>query len=100
VISSDLVPYVCEYLLGSEPEKYIYSKFDQPILVGEGAIVVQADDVNGFAQALMLLLTDDELRSGMGQKAYHATIPYFTWGFMVERFLKIIRVDPAISGAL
>ncbi|MEA3440390.1 MAG: hypothetical protein U9R58_08915, partial [Chloroflexota bacterium] len=85
---------------GSEPEKYSYSEVDQPILVGEGAIVVQADDVNGFAQALKLLLANDELRSGMGQKAYHATIPYFTWCFMVERFLKTIQVDPAISGAL
>jgi glycosyltransferase involved in cell wall biosynthesis len=59
-----------------------------PIAVGQGAIIVQPDDVEGFAQALDLLLSDERMRQVMGRKAYQITIPQFTWPNMVEQFLK------------
>jgi glycosyltransferase involved in cell wall biosynthesis len=62
--------------------------------LGKGAIAVQADDVDGFAHALELLLTNEELRRTMGQNAYHITVPYFTWGNMVTVFLDEIGVKP------
>lgn len=88
VISSNLVPYVREYLLGSTEKKLQSEIPTEPIMIGDGAIVVQADDIQSFSEALKLLLHDDKLREEMGDFAYNATIPYFTWNNMVKRFLE------------
>jgi glycosyltransferase involved in cell wall biosynthesis len=89
-VSSNLVPYVTEYLLGTEVSKIAFSDDGRTVQKGAGAIVVQADDVEGFAFALNLLLNDDSLRSEMGTRAYAATIPYFTWDHLVRVFLEDI----------
>ncbi|MFW5653859.1 MAG: glycosyltransferase, partial [Planctomycetota bacterium] len=49
VISSDLVPFVCEYLIGPSPEKIEMQRGDkhEDIIVGKGGIVVPADFVEG-----------------------------------------------------
>ena len=70
VVASHLVPFATEYL---SPSK--------------GAIIVQAGDVDGFARALETLLANEDLRKEMGENAYHATIPYFTWRDRVIAFL-------------
>ncbi len=91
VVSSELVPYVVEYLMGSEVVRsWQDDDTKSSINLGYGAIVVKADDVDGFAYALELLLADDVLRIALGESAYHATIPYFTWANMVKRFLASI----------
>ncbi len=59
-------------------------------VIGEGAIVVQADDVDAFAEALKILLKDDVMRLEMGERAYQITIPYFTWKSRTRTFLKEI----------
>ena len=64
---------------------------------GEGAIVVQADDVDGFARALEMLLTDDDLRAEMGRNAYHITVPYFTWQNQVPAFLDEIEENSRLE---
>jgi len=87
VVASDLVPFVTEYLLGAEITEVDVEGNDQPLKMGEGAFVVPADDVNGFAYALEILLTNDELRKEMGENGYHATVPYFTWHNIVPNFL-------------
>jgi glycosyltransferase involved in cell wall biosynthesis len=93
-VSSDLVPYVTEYLLGSEHQKIQLQDGQQHTLQkGHAAIVVPADEVAGFAFALDLLLKDDDLRVEMGKNAYQATIPYFTWESRVEVFLKDIDFE-------
>jgi glycosyltransferase involved in cell wall biosynthesis/galactose-1-phosphate uridylyltransferase len=88
VVSSQLVPFVVEYLLGPEiveiPDD---GNQHQPLRQGRGAIVVEADEVAGFAHALTILLQDDTLRQEMGEQAYQITIPYFTWGHVVHDFL-------------
>jgi len=61
---------------------------------GKGAVVVRAGDVDGFAYALEMLLTNDELRQEMGKNAYHITIPYFTWRNVVPAFLDKIGTSP------
>jgi glycosyltransferase involved in cell wall biosynthesis len=93
VVASHLVPFVTEYLLGTELEQVHFEGGHQPLRLGNGAIVVQADDVNGFAYALEQLLSDDDLRKTMGQNAYHVTVPYFTWQTRVTVFLEEIGVD-------
>lgn len=77
VVASHLVPFVTEYLAEAG-----------------GAIVVQADDVNGFAHALEMLLSNDDRRKAMGRNAYHATVPYFTWQNRVSDFLNEIEGLP------
>ncbi|MBC8254341.1 MAG: hypothetical protein H8E35_09930, partial [Ardenticatenia bacterium] len=62
-------------------------------------VVVQADNVSGFAHGLEMLLTDDRLRKEMGQNAYRITVPYFTWQNMVTVFLEDIGVNPENLGA-
>ena len=88
VIASDLVPFAEEYLLGSTVKLLRHNETRPPLQQGSGAIVVPADDVDGFAHALTMLLSDDALRKKMGQNAYRATIPYFTWDKMVALFLE------------
>ncbi len=73
VVASHLVPFATEYLSPSQ-----------------GALIVRADDVDGFARALETLLADDDLRAEMGRNAYRVTIPYFTWQNMVPAFLSEI----------
>ncbi len=90
VVGSNLIPFVTEYLLGVEIEKVPCRKGDSMLSVGEGAIVVPADDVDGFAQALKYYFDDETLRKKSGQVAYHITVPYFTWEEMTQRFLRAI----------
>ena len=83
-----------EHLLGTDGKAVHFEEGRPPLKLGEGAIAVQADDIDGFAHALELLLSNNELRKTMGQNAYHITVPYFTWGNMVTIFLVEIGVDP------
>jgi mannosylfructose-phosphate synthase len=89
VVGSNLIPFVNEYLLGTEVEK-VPCRGGSVLSVGEGAIVVPADEVDGFAQALKLYFDDETLRKKSGQVAYHITVPYFTWEEMTQRFLRAI----------
>jgi glycosyltransferase involved in cell wall biosynthesis len=70
VVASHLVPFATEYLAQAG-----------------GAIIVQADDVDGFAQALEMLFADEDKQKTMGRNAYRATVPYFTWTNRVRAFL-------------
>jgi mannosylfructose-phosphate synthase len=93
VVASHLVPFVTEYLLGADVEEIHFEGGHQPLKLGNGAIVVQADDVNGFAPALEMLLSNDDLGKTMGRNAYHVTVPYFTWQNRVTVFLEEIGVN-------
>jgi mannosylfructose-phosphate synthase len=93
VIASHLVPFVTEYLLGPNVEEVRFEEDRPPLNLGKGAIAVQADDVDGFAHALEMLLCNDVQREAMGRNAYHITVPYFTWPNMVTVFLKGIGVN-------
>jgi glycosyltransferase involved in cell wall biosynthesis len=94
VVASNLVPFVEEYLLGEVIEEIRLDGNEcNPIKKGYGSIVVQADDVPGFAFALETLLSDDTLRRQMGENAYNATIPYFTWDSMVKVFLDVLGIN-------
>ncbi len=96
VVASDLVPFVSEFLLGDgdEVEVVEFAAGHEPLKLGEGAIVVKADDVEGFTHAVEMLLTADDLRERMAKSAYHITIPYFTWPNRVAAFLEEISVSP------
>ncbi len=87
VIASDKVAYVTEYLMGSSVKKIRY-RGNRELSLGEGAIVVPADDVEGFRVALKCLLDDDGLRNKMAEAAFNNTIPYFTWPHIVNDFIK------------
>lgn len=91
VVASNLVPFVQEYLLGDDTRIVEYGdKESQSVIMGSGAIVVNADDISGFTFALEMLLADNNLREIMGNNAYHATIPYFTWKNRVKGFLESV----------
>lgn len=96
VVGSHLIPFVTEYLLGEKVEE-ISPRDDgtAPLKLGEGAIVVPADDVAGFAHALDTLLGDETLRRQMGKRAYEITVPYFTWSNLTRRFLEAIDMAEA-----
>jgi glycosyltransferase involved in cell wall biosynthesis len=91
VIASNLVPFAAEYLLGKVVNEVGSENGEGFIQMGRGGIVVPADDVNKFAQALNILLSDPDLRREMGEKAYEITIPYFTQENVVGKFLKDIQ---------
>ena len=88
VISSDLVPFVTEYLLGDNVKTLMVNGEETQIKEGAGALVVPADDIEGFTTALKWLLLNDEIRKEMGEAAYKITIPYFTWKNIVNGFLE------------
>jgi glycosyltransferase involved in cell wall biosynthesis len=90
-VASRLVPFVTEYLLGDPVEEVATTEKNQPIQVGQGAVVVRADDTEGFAFALDLLLSNPNMRKKLGGRAYQITIPYFTWENIVCDFLKHVK---------
>jgi glycosyltransferase involved in cell wall biosynthesis len=92
VVSSDLVPYVQEYLLGEFPMLHKTDGYE--FRVGEGGIVVPADDVDGFAAALTLLLSETDQREAMGRQALNITVPYFTWEHRARDLLEGLGVTP------
>lgn len=94
VVASNLVPFVCEYLIGPEPQRVRLDPQDagRELLFGQGGIVVPADDVDGFADALVRLLCDDERREQMGRRALEITIPYFTWRQMTKNLMANLGV--------
>jgi len=96
VVSSDLVPFVAEYLLGDQPSRVsIDGKIGEgDLLVGDGAIVVPADDVEGFSQALVMLLSNHQLRTETGARALDITVPYFTWEARTKDLLDDLGVTP------
>ena len=83
VVASGRVPFATQYLHG---EPVIFD--EHAVSMRGGAIIVQPDDISGFAEALSLLLSDEALRVMMGKKAFEATIPRFTWPRVVEQFLE------------
>ncbi|MBN1993706.1 MAG: glycosyltransferase [Anaerolineae bacterium] len=94
VVASHLVPFAVEYLLGTEIKQVQpYGKQRHLLQQGRGAIVAQADDVDGFAHVLRMLLSDDALRRRMGENAYNITIPYFTWESMTRMFIENLGVE-------
>ena len=88
VVGSNLIPFVTEYLLDGSEEEVACDDANAPLRVGKGAIVVEADDVGGFACAIEKLLRDEPVRRTMGEEAYRITIPYFTWDGMTRQFLE------------
>lgn len=94
VISSDLVPFVVEYLLGPEAiQKKVRCNGDEEKLIfGEGAIVVPADCVPGFGEAIRLLLSESDRARAMGRKAFDITIPYFTWKRMAASLMEDLGI--------
>ena len=97
VVSSDLVPFVVEYLLGKDPRP-VPIDGDHPgrtLLTGDGAIVVPADDVAGFAKALTTLLADPSLARDMGYRALGITVPYFTWENRTRDLLGALDLSPS-----
>ena len=90
VVASDRVPFAVEYLLGSGASRR--GDADSTVItVGDGAIVVPADSVEGFAAALEMLLADRELRGRIGDAAYHTTVPAFGWDRLAASFLDEIE---------
>lgn len=96
VVSSNLVPFVSEYLLGAEPERVAldHQGPSQDLLFGDAGVVVPADFVEGFAAALIRLLQDDEQRRRMGARAREITVPYFTWRHLTEELFASLGVSP------
>jgi glycosyltransferase involved in cell wall biosynthesis len=96
VVASNLVPYVCEYLVGKSSDEVVASLDGGALgyLMGEGGMVVLADFVEGFSAAITRLLQDDALRTKMGQRAYEITIPYFTWASRTKDLLDDLGVTP------
>ncbi len=87
-------PVLMQFNLGNEPQKISFDGEvrERDLLVGEGAIVVPADDVEGFAQALVILLSDDEMRTETGRRARRITVPYFTWEARTQDLLDDLGV--------
>ena len=86
VISSDLIPFVTEYLKGTESQK-VTTEEGGEIWVGDGAIIVSPGDIGGFSFAMDMLLSDEGLREKMGEKAYSAVINHFTWDRIIQGFI-------------
>ena len=98
VVASELVPFVVEYLMGEQFEEIACADCAQPIRVGRGAITVTADDINGFAQAMLRLLQNPQLSKALGQSALASTVPYFTWPNRTGAFLHEIGLSVGRDG--
>jgi mannosylfructose-phosphate synthase len=94
IVASELVPFVEEFLLGEQVKEIPCPGCSRPLRMGEGAISVAADDIQGFAGALLMLLRDQGLREGMGERAFATTIPSFTWPSRTQAFLHDAGLKP------
>ena len=97
VVASDLVPFVVEYLIDGRSARHVpMEREGRPVelLIGEGGMVVPADFIDGFAEALTILLSDEPLRRDMGRRAHEITIPYFTWNRMASALLDDLGLSP------
>ena len=93
IVSSNLVPFVTEYLAGEAAPKITLGSGTE-IIDGDGALIVPPGDIEGVVSAIDLLLSDDKLRKKKGSLAFKATIPYFTWDHIIQDFLKgVIQAD-------
>ena len=95
VVSSNLVPFAVEYLLGAEPARVSldHQGSSQDLLFGEAGVIVPADFVEGFAEAITRLLKNDDQRLRMGARAHEITVPYFTWRHLTEELLDDLGVS-------
>ena len=100
VVASNLVPFVCEYLLGDDTDRIAVDAGGKSheVMLGEAGVIVPADFVEGFAAAISRLLKDDALRSRMGKRALEITIPYFTWHSRSKELLDSLGVTAACAG--
>lgn len=88
-VASRRVPFAREHLLGENPtHRPVPHHSEDHLEVGEGAVVVPVDDVEATAEGMRLMLTDEELRRHMGDRAYRITIPRFTWRRVTRAFLE------------
>ncbi len=94
ILASHLVPFASEYLLGADPEEVTGEGGAGSFMIGKGAIVVEAEAVDGFAHALIRLLSDRHLRWTLGERAYQLTIPYFTWPSRSKAFIEAVGMEP------
>lgn len=92
-VSSNLVPFAVEYLAGEKRTPLP----DLPVERGEGAYIVEADQIDGFAAALTELAKDEALRTAMGKRALEITVPYFTWEVMTRSFLEAAGLSTGAS---
>ncbi len=52
------------------------------------------DVVEGFSQALVMLLSDAEMRTATGARALGITVPYFTWEARTADLLDDLGITP------
>ena len=58
---------------------------------GEGGFCFDVNDVNGFAQKIIQLLTNDNLYAEQSEKGYKRFIDNFTIEKMVDRYMELIK---------
>jgi glycosyltransferase involved in cell wall biosynthesis len=97
-ISSNLVPFTMEYMLGEDPEELDSERSQDSPLKGEATIIAKADETDCFAEALVYILENDVERRRMGDKAFERTVPYFTWQRMVRDFLRDVGITASRDG--
>ncbi|MEN8152248.1 MAG: glycosyltransferase family 1 protein, partial [Planctomycetota bacterium] len=61
-----------------------------PEVCGDGALLVDPDDVPALAEALRRVLTDEDLRSGLVERGF-ANVSRFTWERAAEETLRVLR---------
>jgi len=95
VVGSNQIPFVKEYLLGNTPVDVAFAGMDNLLLKqGKGAIMVETDNILGFAAAMKRVLDDEGLRLQLAQEAMAITVPYFTWPQRLESFMSQIAATP------
>ncbi|MBN1264638.1 MAG: glycosyltransferase [Anaerolineales bacterium] len=91
IVASNRVPFAVEFLMGNRIDKRKLDGKNESLLIGEGAVIVPADDAEGLAEAMAILLDNEQLRLSMGRAAYRLTIPAFSWKDRIKGFLQQIK---------
>jgi mannosylfructose-phosphate synthase len=87
VVASDRVPFAVEHLLGPHPSRQ-QAADGATIRYGAAGVVVSSDSVEGFAAALIRLLTDASFAAQLGAAARETTIASFAWDRLVDALLE------------
>lgn len=97
IISTSNVPSVMDVLVGPEERRQVISNQttnfnsvpeSHPVTLGDGAIYFKPGDALAAANAIKWITENVQQAKEMAERAYHLTIPEFTWEGIVMRFLE------------
>lgn len=87
-VSSNLVPFVRDFLMGESPVTHTVKDTSELFIVGKAAATAGGNNLEAFSAALAFVLDNDDLRQEMGRSARQITEDSFAWDALTRHLLE------------